>query len=85
MKILMVCLGNICRSPMAEGILKAKCKEHHLDWVVESAGTESYHVGHRADERAIRTAKRNGVDISKHIARQFTQADFNQYDIRLLS
>jgi len=81
MKILMVCLGNICRSPMAEGIMKARIAENGLSWKVASAGTEGYHAGEGADNRAVRTAQRNGIDISHHIARRMLQRDFTDYDI----
>lgn len=81
MKILMVCLGNICRSPMAEGILKAKIAEQGLRWELGSAGTENYHVGEGADRRAVRTAARNRIDISGHVARQLSDKDFEYYDI----
>ena len=79
-KILMVCLGNICRSPMAEGILKHKAKDqgHHL--FVDSAGTGGLHSGEHPDRRAVQKAKKFGVDISKQIARQFSEKDFDAFD-----
>ena len=80
MKILMVCLGNICRSPLAHGILKHKVQEAGLDWTVESAGTGDWHVGHAPDRRAIAVAKNNGVDISSQKARQFKPGFFDLYD-----
>lgn len=78
-KILMVCLGNICRSPLAEGILKSKLKNTGIQ--VDSAGTASYHLGENPDYRAITVAKKYGIDISGHIARQFKTSDFDSYDI----
>ncbi len=80
-KILMICLGNICRSPMAEGIMKAKIKEHKLKWKVDSAGTSSWHAGDKPDKRAIATSKANGVDISDQRSRAFTPADFSEYNV----
>lgn len=82
MKILFVCLGNICRSPMAEGILRHQLKEKQLDKTVtvHSAGTERYHVGKPADPRATRISMRYGVDISNHTARQVVAKDFHEYD-----
>jgi protein-tyrosine phosphatase len=80
MRILMVCLGNICRSPIAEGILRHKVKEHGLDWVVDSAGTESYHIGelpHRSSQKICRT---HGIDISAQRAAKFTKDSFGRYD-----
>lgn len=77
----MVCLGNICRSPMAEGIMRAKIIDNNLNWEVDSAGTENYHVGEGADPRAVRTSMQNGIDISRHIARQLQRQDFACYDI----
>ena len=79
MKILMVCLGNICRSPLAEGILKNKAK--NLDVTVDSAGTANYHVGKNPDIRSIEIAKKNGIDIKNQVARQFTKNDFNNFDV----
>ncbi len=77
-KIVMVCLGNICRSPLAEGILASKLPKNKF--IVDSAGTGSWHVGHSPDERSILTAKKNKLDISKQKGRQFTAADFDDYD-----
>ena len=76
----MVCLGNICRSPMAEGILKKKTGELGLAIHVDSAGTGGWHAGEHPDRRAIRTAKKFGIDISKSVARKFTIKDFEDFD-----
>ena len=65
MRILMVCLGNICRSPLADGILRSKVTEKKLPWIVDSAGTAAYHIGNPPDHRMIQTAKSNGIDISE--------------------
>ena len=80
MKILMVCLGNICRSPMAEGILRKKIEEAGLSYTIDSAGTGAWHAGEHPDRRAVMTAKKFGVDISKLIARKFTAKDFEKFD-----
>jgi protein-tyrosine phosphatase len=80
MKILMVCLGNICRSPIAEGLMRHKIKQHGLDWEVASAGTESYHIGSAPHKHSQKVCHTNGVDISTQRARQFCPADFEQYD-----
>jgi protein-tyrosine phosphatase len=80
MKILMVCLGNICRSPLAEGILQQKAAAAGLDWQVDSAGTNGYHVGEAPHPLSQKVARLNGVDISKQRARRFTAADFQRYD-----
>ena len=80
MKILMVCLGNICRSPLAEGILKQKAKAAGFNWSVESAGTGSWHVGNKPDSRSIEVAKKNGLDITDQRSRQFKKADFEAFD-----
>jgi len=78
-KILMVCLGNICRSPLAEGILQSKVNKALV--YVDSAGTAAYHVGNLPDERSIAVAKQYGIDISKQQARKFTEKDFLNFDI----
>ena len=80
MKILIVCLGNICRSPMAEGILRKKISDKKLNIQVDSAGTANYHVGEAPDSRAIRAAMHYGVDISHLRGRQFDQSDFDHFD-----
>ncbi len=80
MKILMVCLGNICRSPLAEGILKHKAKEAGLDWTIESAGTENYHIGKPPHELSQKVAKINGIDICNQRARKFVKEDFDRFD-----
>ena len=80
MKILMVCLGNICRSPMADGLMRKKVQEHKLDVYVDSAGTANYHVGGAPDARMTETAKRKDVDISGLQARQFVVSDFDTFD-----
>ncbi|OUV76544.1 MAG: protein-tyrosine-phosphatase [Flavobacteriales bacterium TMED123] len=77
-KILMVCLGNICRSPLAEGILKSKT--NHLDVVVDSAGTAAYHIGEQPDIRSIAIAKKYGIDLIDQRARQFCINDFDDFD-----
>lgn len=77
-KILMVCLGNICRSPLAEGILKSKLDT--TKFVVDSAGTANYHSGELPDRRSIHIAKMNDIDISDQRARQFTSMDFDDFD-----
>ena len=74
----MVCLGNICRSPLAEGILKAKTNQ--LDVVVDSAGTAAYHIGEQPDIRSIAIAKKYGIDLTDQRARQFCTNDFDDFD-----
>ena len=81
MKILMVCLGNICRSPLAEGILQNKALEAGLNWQVDSAGTNGYHTGEPPHHLSIKVAKLNGIDICEQRSRKFTAADFEAYDI----
>jgi protein-tyrosine phosphatase len=78
MRILMVCLGNICRSPLAEGILKSKL---NANFEVDSAGTAAYHVGNPPDKRSIAVAQQFGIDISQQRARQFKKDDFNSFDL----
>jgi protein-tyrosine phosphatase len=80
MKILMVCLGNICRSPLAEGILKHKAKQAGLDWVIESAGTNGYHVGEAPHKLSQKVAQLNRIDICEQKARKFQKKDFEEYD-----
>jgi protein-tyrosine phosphatase len=80
MKILMVCLGNICRSPLAEGILQDKVKKAGLDWKIDSAGTNRYHTGDAPHPLSQKVAKLHGIDISKQKARTFTPGDFEEYD-----
>lgn len=77
--VLFVCLGNICRSPLAEGALRAEAARMGLDLIVDSAGTGNWHAGEPPDERAQRTALRNGVDISALRARQVRPADFQRF------
>ncbi len=77
-KILMVCLGNICRSPLAEGILASKLPKDQFK--VDSAGTGNYHIGKQPDTRSINIAKKNGLDISTQLARQFKKDDYAFYD-----
>ncbi len=76
----MVCLGNICRSPLAEGILQQKAFEAGLTWSVESAGTNSYHTGEPPHPLSQKVARLHGIDISTQRARRFTAADFDNYD-----
>ncbi len=80
MKILMVCLGNICRSPLAHGILEHLAKQKGFDWEIDSAGTGSWHIGNQPDRRSIAVAKNYGVDITSQRARQFSTKDFDLYD-----
>ncbi len=80
MRILMVCLGNICRSPLAEGVLQHKAWKAGLNWSVESAGTGAWHAGEQPHQLSIKVAKLNGVDISSQRARQFVKEDFLHYD-----
>jgi len=77
--VLFVCLGNICRSPMAEGAFRAAAQERGLPCVVDSAGTASYHVGHQPDPRAIMVAARHGIDIGVQSARQIERDDFYRF------
>lgn len=79
----MVCLGNICRSPLAEGILKTKIEAHNLDWIVESAGTGGWHVGELPDSRSIEEARKNGIDITDQRSRKLTKEDLDEYDLIL--
>ena len=76
----MVCLGNICRSPLAEGIMQHLVKQNGLDWEVDPAGTGNWHVGEGPDKRSTRTAREQGIDISRQVCRLFTPADFDDFD-----
>lgn len=80
MKILMVCLGNICRSPLAEGILQYKAAKAGLDWHIESAGTNHYHTGETPHRLSQKVASLHGIDISRQRARNFVAEDFDRYD-----
>ena len=77
-KVLMVCLGNICRSPLAEGILKSKVNPSEV--FVDSAGTAGYHIGKAPDLRSIEAASQAGIDISQQKCRRFTPSDFDAFD-----
>jgi protein-tyrosine phosphatase len=77
MKILMVCLGNICRSPLAEGIMRSKLPG---DFIVDSAGTIDMHQGSNPDKRSVKTASKYGIDISRQISRPITTKDLDDYD-----
>ena len=77
-KFLMVCLGNICRSPLAEGILQSKLPKK--DYIIDSAGTANYHIGAAPDKRSVLIAKKFGIDISQQKCRQITKSDFEYFD-----
>ncbi len=81
MKVLMVCLGNICRSPLAEGILQKKSDTQNLGIKVESAGTSSNHVNEAPDPRSQDVALNHGIDISNLRGRQFVETDFEHFDV----
>jgi protein-tyrosine phosphatase len=78
LKILMVCLGNICRSLLAEGIMRSKLT---ADYYIDSAGTGGWHAGEAPDKRSIQTARNHGIDISKQSARKFSITDFDTFDV----
>jgi len=80
MKVLMVCLGNICRSPLAEGILRHKAKLKNYSITVDSCGTAAYHVGENPDSRSVAIAQKYGIDISNLKARKFSENDFKTFD-----
>jgi len=83
MKILMVCLGNICRSPLAEGILKNKAELLELNWEIDSAGTGAWHIGELPDRRSIEKARQYGIDITDQRARQLERKDLSYFDLIL--
>ncbi len=78
-KVLMVCLGNICRSPLAEGILQSKVTNDTI--YVDSAGTGGYHIGSKPDRRSIAVAQKHNIDITQQRCRQFTVDDFEEFDL----
>lgn len=80
MKALMICLGNICRSPMAEGILRHRAKERGIQLELDSCGTNGLHNGEQADRRARATLDKKGIDISDLRSRQITRSDFDEFD-----
>jgi len=80
MKILMVCLGNICRSPLAEGIMRKKLAESHILGEVDSCGFEPFHAGDTPDRRAIEVARQHGIDISEHRGKLFSKSYFDTFD-----
>ena len=77
-RVLMVCLGNICRSPLAEGILRSKVDPQKVE--VDSAATSNYHIGHAPDERSVAVAQKNDLDITYQRGRQFSPDDFDRFD-----
>ncbi len=77
----MVCLGNICRSPLAEGVMRHYTEQHNLPWQIDSAGTGSWHIGNPPDIRSVQTAQKHGIDISNQRARKFKLADFEDFDV----
>jgi len=76
----MVCLGNICRSPLAEGIMQHLADKEGLNWEIDSAGTGDWHLGEGPDRRSVRVARDNGIDISGQICRLFRPSDFDTFD-----
>ena len=77
----MVCLGNICRSPLADGLMRQKSKEQNLGLEIDSAGTSAFHIGEGPDRRMTQTAKKHNLDISYLKARQFVSSDFDEFDL----
>jgi len=80
----MVCLGNICRSPLAEGIMQHLADKEGLNWQIDSAGTGNWHVGEGPDRRSVRTAHKYGIDISAQVCRLFRSSDFDEFDYILV-
>jgi len=83
MKILVVCLGNICRSPLAEAILQSKAEAAGLEWTVDSAGTNGFHVGEPPHHLSQKVAKQHGLDLSCQLARKFEAKDLDRFDLIL--
>lgn len=83
-RILTVCLGNICRSPLAEGILKAEALKLGIPVYVESAGTAGFHIGARADSRSVKVGRKHFIDISMHKAQKFEPEFFDSFDLILV-
>lgn len=83
MRILVVCLGNICRSPIAEGLFRRKILEKDLSWQIDSAGTGAWHVGESPDQRSVQVCRSRGLDISGQRARQVRMDDFYEFDMIL--
>jgi protein-tyrosine phosphatase len=81
MKILMVCLGNICRSPIAEGVLRKKAKENGLNWLIDSAGTNGYHIGEAPHPFSQKICAQHGIDISQQRAANFLSRHLEEYDL----
>ena len=83
--ILFICLGNICRSPLAEGVMRAVVQERfpQREFLIDSAGTNGYHTGEAPDERSVAVARQNGIDISKQRCRQLSDEDFSRFDLIL--
>jgi protein-tyrosine phosphatase len=84
MKILVVCLGNICRSPIAEGVLQHLAQAQNLSWQIDSAGTNGFHTEEHPHKSSIKVCASNGIDISKQVSRKFTKDDFKNYDLILV-
>ena len=84
-KVLFVCMGNICRSPTAQGVFEQLVEAHALSdvIVVDSAGTHAYHIGERPDKRASQAASRRGIDMSRQRARRVSEVDFEEFDLVL--
>lgn len=83
MKIIAVCLGNICRSPLAEGLIRREAEKRGLDWEVASGGTAAYHVGNPPDPRSIAVAGEHGLDIADQRSHHVTATDLEHYDLVL--
>lgn len=79
--VIFVCLGNICRSPIADGVAKSIVEKNSLDILVDSAGTGSWHIGESPCENSIKVASNNGIDIASLKARQVTREDFEKFDL----